>query len=249
MPKENQEVSVVEVKAPAQLIELAIEKGNIDLEKLEKLMLLQERHVANEAKKIFVTSFSMAQMEISAVVKDKLNPQTHSKYAGLESIIENAKPVYTKHGFSVIFYEGKPEIADAVRVCADVLHRAGHKETYYYDVPLDGTGIKGNANMTRIHGKSSSVSYGRRYLMCMIWNIATEDDDGVAAGLPVEYITDKERSELTDMAVEQGASLPKLIAYLKVEDLSKLEKKDLPKAKLALAANKARKEKEKKVAK
>ena len=234
----------VENKAPAQLIELAIEKGNIDLEKLEKLMVLQERHAANEAKKVFISSFSLAQMEITSVVKDKLNPQTHSKYAGLDSIIDVAKPVYTKHGFSVIFYEGKPEIAEAVRVCADILHKSGHKETYYYDVPLDGMGIKGNANMTKIHGKSSSVSYGRRYLMCMIWNIATDDDDGNTAGNPVEYITDKERSELTDMAVATGASLPKLVAYLKVEDLSKLEKKDLPKAKLALAANKARKEKQ-----
>lgn len=177
---ENNELQRAEQVSPNQMIQLAIE-GNADLEKLEKLLGLQERYEANEARKVFASDFAVVQSDIGAVVKTKVNPQTHSKYAGLEDVLEMSKPVYTRHGFSIIFYEGNTEVAESIRVCADVLHKAGHKETYHFDVPLDGKGIKGNANMTKIHGKASSVSYGRRYLLCMIWNIPTQDDDGNAS--------------------------------------------------------------------
>ena len=37
--------------------------------------------------------------------------------------------------------------------------------------------------MTRTHATATAVTYGRRYLLCMIFNISTEDDDGnLAAG-------------------------------------------------------------------
>jgi len=170
--------------SPAAMIRMAVE-GKADLEKLEKLLALQKDWEANEARKVFASSFAAAQENIAAVVKTKLNPQTHSKYADLGDIIESAKPIYTKEGFSVIFYEGDTTIPEHIRICADVLHSAGHKETYHYDIPLDGEGIKGNAMMTKIHGKSSSVAYGRRYLMCMIWNIPTLDNDGNGSQKPV----------------------------------------------------------------
>ncbi len=174
---EKNEIQKTESKSPNQLIQMAIE-GNADLEKLEKLLGLQERYDANESKKVFAAEFAVAQSEIEAVIKTKANPQTRSKYAGLEDVIGMAKPVYTKQGFSVIFYEGKADKAEDIRVCADVLHKDGHKETYHYDVPLGGVGIKGVVNMTAIHAKATSVTYGRRYLLCMIWNIPTADDDG-----------------------------------------------------------------------
>lgn len=167
--------------SPNQMIQLAIE-GKADLKKLEKLLELQTRYEANEARKVFASDFAEVQANIDSVLKTKNNPQTHSKYAGLDNVIETAKPVYTQYGFSIIFYEGETGVAENIRVCADVLHKAGHKETYHFDVPLDGVGIKGNANMTKIHGKASSVSYGRRYLLCMIWNIPTQDDDGNSSG-------------------------------------------------------------------
>ncbi len=152
--------------------------GKFDVDGFGKMLEFQERHEANKARNVFASDFAFAQSDIAAVVKTKINPQTHSKYAGLDDVLETSKPVYTRHGFSVIFYEGKADEAEDLRLCADVLHRAGHQKTYHLDVPLDGKGLKGNPNMTKIHGKASSLSYGRRYLLCMIWNIPTQDDDG-----------------------------------------------------------------------
>jgi hypothetical protein len=165
-----------------QIAQLLASGVKIDVEAMKAMQEMGERAEANTARKAFAFDFTIAQANIESVVKTKINPQTRSKYAGLENVIELAKPVYTAQGFSVIFYEGDTEAEESIRVCADVLHRDGHEKKYFYDVPLDGKGIKGNVNMTRIHGKASSVSYGRRYLMCMIWNIPTPDDDGNAAG-------------------------------------------------------------------
>ena len=54
-------------------------------------------------------------------------------------------------------------------------------------MPADGKGAQGRDVMTRTHATGSAVSYGRRYLLLMIFNIAVggEDDDGNAAGRKV----------------------------------------------------------------
>lgn len=169
-----------ETNNPANLIRLAV-AGNADLDKLSKLLDIQERWESTQAKKIYAQAFARAQANITAVVKTRLNVQTRSNYADLGDIIMATKSVYTQEGFSVIFYEGIPMLVDNVRICVNILHEAGHKESYYYDVPLDGTGIKGSTFMTKIHAKASSTSYGCRYLMCMIWNIPTQDNDGNSA--------------------------------------------------------------------
>ena len=243
--KKNRAMIVVKKKpqivtgnSPADVIRMAV-AGKADLGKMEKFLELQERYDANQARKIFTAAFSNAQAKITAVLKTKLNPQTRSKYADLGDIIKAAQPIYTGEGFSIIFYEGETAVPENIRVCADVLHRAGHKETYHYDVPLDGMGLKGNPNMTKIHGKSSSVSYGRRYLMCMIWNIPTQDDDAQSATVaPIEYITKKQTEKVLDDLKKLKLDKDMFLEYMKIESVEKMPKSELAKATLAIETGK-----------
>lgn len=225
------EIVQTKSKTPSELIEFALlNKG--DLEKLEKLLELQERYEANEARKVFAKDFAIAQANIIPVIKTKINPQTRSKYADLADVVETTQPVYTKQGFSVTFNEGDSPKEGYARILADVLHSMGHKEQYHLDVPLDGTGIKGNANMTAIHGKASSMQYGRRYLMCMIWNIPTADADGNSVA--IEFITDKQLHQLRDLLLAKELPEGKLCAYLGVETLEKLPSDKFVKALTAI---------------
>ena len=172
-------------RSPADIIVMAVQ-GKADLGKVREFLDLQKEFEANEARKAFAKSFARAQADIQPAVKKSTNPQTHSKYAKLEGVIEASQPVYTKSGFSVIFYEEDSPKPDHIRVCADVLHELGHQRTYHYDAPLETTGLRGNENMTKTHGKASAVAYARRYLLCMIWNIPTIDEDGnSASGKPI----------------------------------------------------------------
>ena len=93
--------------------------------------------------------------------------------------------------------------------------------------------------MTGIHGKSSSTSYGRRYLMCMIWNIPTQDNDG--NGAVSTKASDKQLSAIRDMLIANGDEKNEA-AFAKFLGIEKLE--DLPASdfKKAMAALEARKE-------
>ena len=211
-----------EVISTAQLIQEGIAKG-IDLVALKEILKLREIDDAFKARKAFAKDFALAQANIEAVIKTRTNSQTHSKYAELGDVIESAKPAYTKEGFSMIFYEGDCPKENHVRIYVDILHCAGHMETKHYDVPMDGKGLRGNDNMTAIHGKASSVSYGRRYLMCMIWNIPTSDNDGNTQVSPV--INEKQIHTLRDLLIAKELSEGGLIKVLKVEKLEELPEK------------------------
>jgi hypothetical protein len=50
-------------------------------------------------------------------------------------------------------------------------------------MPVDGKGARGGDVMTKTHAMGSGISYGMRYLLRMIFNLAIDqDDDGNAAG-------------------------------------------------------------------
>lgn len=187
--------------SPAEMILHAVD-GGADLEKLEKLLTLQERWNANEAKKFYNADMVLAQSKMPEIVKKLKNSQTNSKYAGLDEIITKTKEIYTAYGFSMSFNEGVTARLDHIRICANVLHKLGHKESYSYDVPLDGVGIKGSTFMTKIHAKASSISYGRRYLMCMIWNISTGDDNDGNNGSKKTVFTVSDSGKVKKKVVE-----------------------------------------------
>lgn len=238
--KEPKVITIRPDNSPANMIREAI-SGKASLEQLKGFLELQREYEANEARKAFALSFAAAQSKIVAVTKTKINPQTHSKYADLGDILISANPIYTQEGFSVIFYEGETTLPGHIRICADILHRAGHKETYHYDIPLDGVGIQGNPNMTKIHGKSSSVSYGRRYLMCMIWNIPTQDNDGNMAGtLPsvVDFIDNKQKNQIVDMLADKEIPIPQFLTYMKIDNLDVMPKAKFSQAVIAIQSRK-----------
>ena len=61
----------------------------------------------------------------------------------------------------------------------------GYTRRYHIDMPADGKGAKGGDVMTRTHATGSAVSYGKRYLLIMIFNLTMGgeyEDDGNAAG-------------------------------------------------------------------
>src|SRR4029079_17827861 len=64
-----------------------------------------------------------------------------------------------------------------VRVLCYVTHNAGHSRTYHVDMPADGKGAKGGDVMTLTHASGAALSYGMRYLLKMVWNIAVGEDD------------------------------------------------------------------------
>lgn len=159
------------------MIERMVADPLVDADKLEKLMNLRDREFARLAEQAFNGAMSSAQTEMRPVEADATNPQTRSKYASYAALDRAVRPIYTRHGFGLSFdtVDGAP--ANFVRIVCYVTHAAGHSRTYRADMPADGKGAKGGDVMTLTHAAGAAMSYGMRYLLKMIFNIAVGEDD------------------------------------------------------------------------
>ena len=195
-PEESQMVSMIERMAMSP---------EVDVEKLERLMAMQEKMLNREAEQEYTRSMVRVQGDIEAVTRDKVNPQTHSRFVSLEAMKKVVVPVYTQEGFALSYGEGETTKENHVRVTCKVMHSSGHSENFFYDCPIDDKGIAGKVNKTPTHGKASAVTYGERYILKLIFNVTIqdEDDDGNAAGQVVEYITE-EMANILDAKLEEN---------------------------------------------
>ena len=208
------------------LIQMAMDK-DMDADKLEKLMQLHERAQDREAEREFAEAMNACQSELPRIVRDATNSQTNSKYARLESLDNQIKPVYIKHGFALTFGTDTSPIEGHIRVTCTCQHVGGHKRLYQGDFPLDDVGIKGNANKTAMHATGSTMSYGRRYLTLMIFNLVMggEDNDGNRQR-PVTPITEEQVAQIEDWIVTTDADKAKFLQAFRIDKVS-----DLPAAK------------------
>jgi hypothetical protein len=165
------------------MISRAAHDPETDVEKLERLMMMYERIEAKRAETAFNDAMMMALSKVGRIAADAVNSQTRSNYATYAKLDRVLRPIYTECGFSLSFDTGPDAPPDHVRVICYVSHKAGHSRTYHADLPADGKGAKGGDVMTKTHAFGSGVSYGMRYLLKMIFNVAVgeEDDDGNAA--------------------------------------------------------------------
>lgn len=191
------------------------------IETIERVIAMNERQEDRNAHVAFNAAMALAQSELVPVIKNRANSQTHSKYADIAAIAEVAMPVIHKHGFGLSFSEFKSEKEDHLGVACEVTHGGGCSKRYEFNVPIDGTGMKGNANKTATHAYGSSFQYGRRYATCGVFNIATKDDDGNAAGAAAsnELVNEAQIDAISLKIKEVGANVE---AFLKMGDVESI---------------------------
>jgi hypothetical protein len=206
---------------------------DLPVEKLEKLLDMQIKIMAIEAEKEFAAAMARVQSQLPKVKRDRPNEQTGSKYATLEAIAQAIKPIYTAEGFSMSFSEA-PSSENHVRVIGILRHKDGHKTEHYRDVAIDATGIAGKVNKTTTHAEASSITYGRRYVTCLAFDVATGDDtDG---NKPGDKITEEQAVRLRAMMVEFKVEEPKFLEALQLAKLEEMPAASFAAARVALKA-------------
>jgi hypothetical protein len=122
----------------------------------------------------------------------------------------------------------------AIAVC--YVTCAGHTRKYRVDMPADGGGAKGGSVMTKTHAHGSAMTYGQRYLLRAIFNLAIgQDDDGKAAGGKRDTrptISDEQADKLRDIVTKlvESTKMP-IDAFLKwaqAPSISDIPNNDLP---------------------
>lgn len=171
-----------------QVIERAATNPAVDVDKMERLLVMQEKIYTRQAEERFNAAMNKAQSEISRIAADADNPQTRSKYASYAKLDKVLRPVYTSNGFAISFDTGEAK-EGYILMLAYVSHAGGHTRTYRIEMPADGKGAKGGDVMTKTHATGAGSSYGMRYLLKMIWNVAVgeEDTDGNEKAVPTNH--------------------------------------------------------------
>ena len=176
--EKSSELEIQQEKNPVlSMLQLAMTDSNVDLEKMEKIMEMVERYEDKLAVKAYNRDMAIMQGEIpkiefNAVINDKYG-KLRSKYTTYEGIMEVVQPILSKHGFSVSF-NPKAENKE-LNVDCMISHREGHIERSNLSLPFDDSG-----NKNAVQSIGSSMSYAKRYALCLKLNIATggEDNDG-----------------------------------------------------------------------
>ena len=228
------ETHVLERAAPPEplsLIQIAVEKG-YDPAQLKVLVDLQAAVEAQQARKAFNVAMTACQSEMPLVVKDSENAHTRSRYAGLECVQRVARPVYTKHGFSVAFGTMDSPLAEHVRLIADVRHTQGHNERYQADIPLDGKGSQGGKSaMNAPQATGSTYSYGQRYLLKLIFNLTIADEDDDAQGADTGTIDYEQARELMNALKVRQKDVQKFLGWVRETYPNVKEVEEIPVAK------------------
>jgi hypothetical protein len=230
------------IPEPANILDIvsrAASDPNIDVSKTEKLLEMYERIAARNAEVAFNTSMRAAQEEMPKILRNKENQQTNSRYADLEKVNAAIVPVYTKHGFSLSFGTADCPIPGHYRVTCLVSHVAGHSRAYQADVPADLTGMKGNQNKTPTHGFGSTMSYGRRYLTLLVFNVTltNEDQDGNQGG---ETLTEEQIANIEALLTETASDKARFLRFIKVEALDQIPAKNYSSIVKMIEAKRAR---------
>lgn len=227
--------------APDGLIQQAIE-GKADLDKLERLLIIKERHEANEARKAYHKAMAEFKTDPPKIDKDKtVSYKTNAgtttyNHATLANVTEKINAALSKYGLSASW---KTQQNGQIIVTCKITHELGHSEETSLSAASDTSGSK-NA----IQAIGSTITYLERYTLLALTGLATyeQDDDGKASG-PVEHINKQQEKQILDAVVEVGIDKQMFLDYMKIETLKKMPKAEFQKAMNAIDAARKRKAK------
>jgi len=164
---------------PMRLLEIAMTKG-VDVDQLAKLLALQERWEANEAKKAYIAAMRAFKAQAPEILRNRTASIESKKegaanysysYATLDNVCDVLAPALSAHGLThrwkISQTEGK------VRVTCVITHELGHsEEESTLEAGADQTGGKNN-----LQAYGSTVTYLERYTLLAACGVAVKGGD------------------------------------------------------------------------
>jgi hypothetical protein len=235
-----QEQTTVVAMTPMDMLNRAVSAG-ADIEVLEKLMALQERWEANQARKAFDEAMAEAKSEIPTIIKNKVvdftsaKGRTNYRHEDLGEIARTVDPILAKHGLSYRF-RTTSNVNEPVTVTCIVSHRGGYSEENTLSAGRDESG-----NKNSIQAVGSTITYLQRYtLKAALGLAASNDDDAKAAGIAESggLINAEQTKAIEALIAETGTNLQRFCGYMKVGSLADIPAKQYQRAVDALNAKK-----------
>lgn len=207
---------------PMEMVERAVASGS-GVDVIEKLMALQERWDANQARKAFDAAIAAAKSEIPVIVKNRQvgfdsrksgAARTEYKHEDFAQIARTIDPILAKHGLAYRF-RASSNANEPVTVTCILSHRDGHSEETTLSAGRDESG-----NKNGIQAIGSTVTYLQRYTLKAALGLASaSDDDAAAAGDIPNTLTTEQVEQMRTLIVERGANLGAFLQWARVEKI------------------------------
>jgi hypothetical protein len=210
---------------PANLLQALVQVATtpgISIDVIERMVALQERQEARQAQTAFMDAMADCQKEMPQIQKDgriMVKGSERSRFALHEDIDTAVRPIYTKYGFSVGY--GTVPKNGKLEVSCTVSHRAGHAKTEAIELPIDASDYR-----SEVQSVGSTVTYGKRQLLTMMFNIVTRGADNDGHGGDVK-ITEDQARDLQVLMDEVKQDVPRFLKYFEIEKVSDLPAKEL----------------------
>jgi|GEM_PF-521239 hypothetical protein len=228
---------------PMQMLQMAVSQ-NADLDKLSKLMDLQERWEKNEARKAFDAAMAAFKSNPPQLFKNKQvkfatsKGTTEYKHATLDQVAIAVGEALAPHGLS--FRWNVEQIQGKIRVTCILAHAAGHSECVQMEGGADDSGLKNS-----IQQVGSTVTYLERYTLLAATGMAVkdQDDDGAAATISAGHSATllgsiKNAANLNDLQVAFKDAYTQAVGAKDKASMAKfIEAKDQRKLELTTAAS------------
>lgn len=211
--REGREVAALPARevTPMDLLRIATSQG-ADLEKLEKLMELQQRWDKEQARKAYAQAMAEAHRDPPQIFKNKHvnrgNAGTYN-HATHDEVTAKVGNWLARYGFSHAWHRRQEE--GQIYVKCVVTHSAGHSEGFELHGLPDTTGSK-----SPLQAIASTTTFLERYTLLGGTGLSTEEhkaaDDDAAGGSPREPEPEGYGQWKADMEAKGDEGLEQLTA-------------------------------------
>lgn len=203
------------------IVARAASDPNVDIDKLERLMLMQERAIARQSAVEYSAALSDLQAELPSI-GERGDANGRYKFALWEDINTQIKPFLQKHGFSLSF---RTDTSKDITVTGVLSHRNGHSEQTSITLPSDGSG-----NKNAVQAVASSVSYGKRYTASALLNLTSHGEDDDAYMAATNFVTEEQAVTIDDYIESTASNKKAFLGIFKVEATARIKAADYDRA-------------------
>lgn len=216
--------AVTEVKqavTPAEMLTMAIDKG-ADIDQLSKLMDLQERWEARQAKKSYVEAMAAFKKNPPTITKDKnvhysksngdIVDYNHATHNQVCNVIGTA---LSEHNLTH-HWETEQLDGGIIKVTCIITHIDGYSETTSLQAAADTSGGKNT-----VQAVGSTVTYLQRYTLMSAAGVgaAENDNDGL---VPFAKVSEKQARELNSRLDETKSDKKKFCEIFGIASIADL---------------------------
>ncbi len=199
---------------PMHMLQVAVEKGH-DLEKIEKLMELERRWKADQAREAYYIALAEFKKEQITVTKDKRNDQYGSMYTTIGNLVNTVNAAMAPFGLNARWSIDQSE---GIAVTCILSHTLGHSESVTMSGPPDESGSKNKLQQIK-----STVTYLESSTFQAVTGVVSQDgnaDDD--ANSSAETISEKQVANLEALMSEVSANKAAFLKVCQVQSFDQL---------------------------